>query len=376
MGRKKTELTKKTKEVILYLLENKNLKQFDAVKELNEMGLKTPSGKVWTQPLLSSSYTDIKNAVVTLETVELIEDKEDTNITKIEAIEIKQIEFNGSQIQGIMGNDGNIYVAISPFCRELGIHSKDQRTKINAHHLLKSSRGMIPIVAEDGKLREQLCIKATSLPLWIALINPKKVKESLKDFLILFHDQIVQVLSNAFIKIDNQERIEEKKDNLNTLSSLDILNSITQSINEQENKRNELSNQISIKLLEIENKTENRTLELEKKISILELRSEKNKRLEQLIIPEPTHIFENLQEQRSKRALINTLVQNYSRERNITTQEAWNILYENAKFKISLIFSKSEIESKKSKIEIVENKGLIEHLYNLAYSLFVLKNVV
>ena len=58
----------------------------------------------------------------------------------------------------------------------------------NIHSVLKDELSPIKgVVAEDGKLREMMCLPETRLQFWMAIINPLKVKESIRDKVVRYH---------------------------------------------------------------------------------------------------------------------------------------------------------------------------------------------
>lgn len=57
---------------------------------------------------------------------------------------------------------------------------------------------MIPTVAEDGRTRETQCLDLDALPMWLATINPSKVKPELRAKLELFQREAAAVLRDHF----------------------------------------------------------------------------------------------------------------------------------------------------------------------------------
>ncbi|MGT3005336.1 phage antirepressor N-terminal domain-containing protein [Pasteurella multocida] len=74
------------------------------------------------------------------------------------------------------------------------------------HRKLENSKGKfncahMSIVAEDGKLREMLCMPLKKLNGWLFSINPEKVRSDLKEKVIQYQEECFEVLYSAVEKV-------------------------------------------------------------------------------------------------------------------------------------------------------------------------------
>ncbi|AFF25344.1 hypothetical protein PMCN06_2119 [Pasteurella multocida subsp. multocida str. HN06] len=104
------------------------------------------------------------------------------------------ISFYGSQLITLKVDDV-IYTAVKPIVEALGLSWSSQ------HRKLENSKGKfncahMSIVAEDGKLREMLCMPLKKLNGWLFSINPEKVRSDLKEKVIQYQEECFEVLYN------------------------------------------------------------------------------------------------------------------------------------------------------------------------------------
>lgn len=109
-------------------------------------------------------------------------------------ISTQTISFHGSQLITLKVDDV-IYTAVKPIVEALGLSWSSQ------HRKLENSKGKfncahMSIVAEDGKLREMLCMPLKKLNGWLFSINPEKVRSDLKEKVIQYQEECFEALYN------------------------------------------------------------------------------------------------------------------------------------------------------------------------------------
>ena len=93
-------------------------------------------------------------------------------------VSVKMFQFEGDRI-ATFEVEGVPYVAMRRIVDNLGLSWGGQRDKLNAQPQ-KFNCTDISTVAEDGKIRGMLSIPVSKLPLWLACINPNKIKDKVK----------------------------------------------------------------------------------------------------------------------------------------------------------------------------------------------------
>lgn len=113
--------------------------------------------------------------------------------------EIATIEFHGAGLTTFMAY-GEPHVAMRPIVEGMGLAWQSQIDKLNAqpqkfncHHIMT--------VAEDGKTRSMLSMPVRKLNLWLASINPNKIRRpDIRSKVELYQEESAQALFNYWNK--------------------------------------------------------------------------------------------------------------------------------------------------------------------------------
>ncbi|MBC3911629.1 phage antirepressor N-terminal domain-containing protein, partial [Undibacterium umbellatum] len=92
----------------------------------------------------------------------------------------------------MIGKDNEPVVAMKPIVDNMGLDWPTQYTKLTEK--FSSTIGIIPMVAEDGKNRDMICLPLRKLPAWLYSISPNKVKPELKDKITRYQEECDDVL--------------------------------------------------------------------------------------------------------------------------------------------------------------------------------------
>lgn len=109
-----------------------------------------------------------------------------------------KVEFCGSSLEGVIV-EGKAYVAMKPIVEGMGLDWSAQLAKMKDHPVLSKGMGEITIPTAGGK-QKMMCLPESKLPFWMALIQPNKVKPSLRDKIIRYQSEAADVLHQAFTK--------------------------------------------------------------------------------------------------------------------------------------------------------------------------------
>lgn len=111
--------------------------------------------------------------------------------------QLLHVAFHGDTIDCVRNNDQDAFVVIRKVCENLGIDESSQRKKLQA--AVWATTVNITAVGGDGKSREMACLRIDAVPMWLAGINPKKVKDTfLKHKLELYQAEAAEVLWRHF----------------------------------------------------------------------------------------------------------------------------------------------------------------------------------
>lgn len=109
--------------------------------------------------------------------------------------DIVKAQFHGDTIEAIHG-DGTAWVVVRPVCESLRISPQGQFARLNGAKW--ATIKMILTVAEDGKAREQLCIRLDKFPMWLATIQPSRVRAEVRAKLEAYQNECAEVLYEHF----------------------------------------------------------------------------------------------------------------------------------------------------------------------------------
>lgn len=110
--------------------------------------------------------------------------------------ELVQFAFDGDLID-CAKVDGRVRISVSRICENLGIDRKGQQAKLQTKAWATGE--LISLVAADGRRRDVYCLDLDALPMWLATIEPGRVKEELRDKLVAYQKKAALVLRDHFI---------------------------------------------------------------------------------------------------------------------------------------------------------------------------------
>ncbi len=118
--------------------------------------------------------------------------------TALMTVEHRQVTLlDGNEVLAARVEGGDIFVPIRPLCTALGLASQSQIRRIRADEVLAESLRDLRITAAGGTQTYQ-CLHLEAVPLWLALIQPSKVKAELRQRLIIYKRWVRQRVWEAF----------------------------------------------------------------------------------------------------------------------------------------------------------------------------------
>lgn len=108
-------------------------------------------------------------------------------------VAMTKIPFHGDTLEAT--GDGE-WAAVKRICENLGIAPQSQSAKLKKKAWATTT--MIVAVAEDGKSREIFCVHRDSFAMWLATIEPSKVRPEIREKLIAYQKEAAEVLAAHF----------------------------------------------------------------------------------------------------------------------------------------------------------------------------------
>lgn len=121
-------------------------------------------------------------------------------------IEQKTVEFYGDRIVAVRVKDGAVYVPIRPICELLGLDWSAQRQRILRDPVLsRKTKGVVITTTPSasgvgGGKQEMLSLPLDYVSGFLFGVNAGRVKEEVRDRLILYQEKCYSVLSEAFFE--------------------------------------------------------------------------------------------------------------------------------------------------------------------------------
>lgn len=107
------------------------------------------------------------------------------------------IVFHGNELV-IVEIEGQPHVAMRPICKAIGLSIEGQVQAIKRDPVLAPTACVTHVVAEDGKLRELICLPLSKLNGWLFKINASRVKPEVRERVIDYQRNCYDVLYEHF----------------------------------------------------------------------------------------------------------------------------------------------------------------------------------
>lgn len=117
--------------------------------------------------------------------------------------EVKRVEFHGQEIQAAFCSDGRLWVVLKRICENLGIDRASQAKKIQDNPAYAGRWRAIPLPSNGG-MQDAFCIDLDALVLWLGSISASRVKRSVREMLIFYQRECMDVLRKHFFGASNQ----------------------------------------------------------------------------------------------------------------------------------------------------------------------------
>ncbi len=114
------------------------------------------------------------------------------------ALALVSVPFEGTIIEAALnGEDGRtIRTSARRVCESLALGYGSQLQKLKSRHWATVTMNVT--VAQDGKVREVAMVDVDTLAMWLATIEPARVKESARPLLIAYQKRAARVLREHF----------------------------------------------------------------------------------------------------------------------------------------------------------------------------------
>lgn len=107
--------------------------------------------------------------------------------------EIEKVNFHGTEMI-VVERDGQKLVAMKPIAEAMGLDWESQRQLIQRDSVLNSTACFTQVVAEDGKIREMLCLPLEYLNGWLFKVPASRYSGKRREAIELYQRECYRVL--------------------------------------------------------------------------------------------------------------------------------------------------------------------------------------
>jgi uncharacterized protein YcfL len=289
-----------------------------------------------------------------------------SKLVKKEVLELKEVEFNNIVLIGVKTDNG-IYTSIKKICNDLGLSFASQTKRIKIDDTLKEGVSVLE-TPSNGGVQEQLFINVDYLPLWLSGIQINKCSEQVRPLLKEFKIRAKDVLAQAFIKVDQLPKIDPLQVEVTQVSSIDVLKHLINAIDQNDKGLSVLNDKVDF-LFNVEIQRKKQEIELQEK-TYQELQSVEYST--RLISDVPT-----------RKKIVN-IINKYVKEKTPVNPEyrfywsnLWRNVYDRLGYDIVTRLNNQIKKGNKDKkaLDIVEDLGLLEQVYDIASSIYKIEKV-
>lgn len=304
------------------------------------------------------------------------------------SMELVKIEFHGQEIEA-MEKDGRVWVVVKRVCENLGIDHRSQRKKIQGNPAFEDLRGDITLQVPSGA-KTAFAVDLDAFTLWLGSISAAKVKKEVRDILIAYQREAMQVLREHFFPSLSQPQTQaapapvvSQEDGLAVYDDNDEIETMLRAMLDHRTQIRELrvisqeNREKADEALATATTAQVTATQADEKATTAIVRLdqwEKEKavaarRLMQFPSPEELGVEEDVPE-RPLRSCLGELVRAHAYTSARGFDEVWRELYREFRDRYGVDLRARARNRNAKPLDVAEEEGLMEALYALAHSLY------
>jgi hypothetical protein len=113
-------------------------------------------------------------------------------------VEQRAIDFYGDELVAVRDEDGTVWVPVRRLCEALGVSRSGQIERIQRDPVLSDEVRTSRVTRPDGRVYEMECLPLKFVRAWLFGINATRVKTELRDKLIAYQREVIEVIDRHF----------------------------------------------------------------------------------------------------------------------------------------------------------------------------------
>lgn len=112
--------------------------------------------------------------------------------------EQRTADFYGEELIALRDASGAIWVPLRRLCEAIGVAFPSQLTKVTQDPVMSEHLRRAPVLLADGRTYEMECLALKYVRGWLFSINANRVKAEVRDRLIQYQREVIEILDRAF----------------------------------------------------------------------------------------------------------------------------------------------------------------------------------
>jgi hypothetical protein len=125
-------------------------------------------------------------------------------------VEQRTIDFYGDELVAVRDEDGVVWVPVRRLCEALGVALRAQLARIERDPVMNEVMRSVSVTVTDGRTFGMACLPLKYVRAWLFGINATRVKPELREKLIQYQREVIEVIDRHFnraVPDDMDERI-------------------------------------------------------------------------------------------------------------------------------------------------------------------------
>ncbi len=124
-------------------------------------------------------------------------------------VEQREIDFYGDDLVAVRDERGTVWVPVRRICEALGVSDRGQLERIQRDPVLSEELGSARVTLADGRTFEMACLPLKYVRAWLFGINASRVKEAVRDKLIQYQREVIEIIDQHFSRSFPVESLNE-----------------------------------------------------------------------------------------------------------------------------------------------------------------------
>jgi hypothetical protein len=123
--------------------------------------------------------------------------------------EQRTAEFYGEELIALRDGTGAIWVPLRRLCEAIGVAFPSQLTKVTQDPVMSEHLRRAPVTLADGRTYEMECLALKYVRGWLFSINANRVKSEVRDRLIQYQREVIEILDRTFSRDLPAQRMDD-----------------------------------------------------------------------------------------------------------------------------------------------------------------------